>query len=118
MGLTSFAGNNVQKEDVTIAKNYLSQEEVKSLNRIVTMYLDYAEEMANEGVPMHMNDWIEVLDEFLKFNRKDILVGAGKISHAIAVQKALKEYEVFDKNRILNQSNLILPTVLKKDNKN
>lgn len=82
------------------------------------MYLDYAEEMANESVPMHMNDWINVLDEFLKFNRKDILVGSGKISHAIAVQKALKEYERFDRNRIENQSNLTLPTIGNKDNKN
>lgn len=118
MGLTSFAGNKVQKEDVTIAKNYLNQEEVKALNRIVTMYLDYAEEMANESVPMHMNDWINVLDEFLKFNRKEILVGSGKISHAIAAQKALKEYETFDKNRITNQSTLALPTIENKDKKN
>ncbi len=111
MGLTSFAGSKVQKDDVVIAKNYLNQREITALNRIVTMYLDYAEEMASAGVPMHMNDWIKVLDEFLKFNRKDILIGSGKISHAIAVQKALKEYEIFDKNRIEKQTNLDLPNI-------
>lgn len=100
MGLTSWEGNKVRKSDVVVAKNYLSKEEISSLNKIVTMYLDYAEEMAKENIPMHMSDWIKVLDEFLKFNRKDILEGAGKISNAIAKQKALKEYEIYDNNRI------------------
>ena len=58
------------------------------------------EEMAKENIPMHMSDWIKVLDEFLRFNRKDLLEGAGKISNAIAKQKALKEYEIYDNNRI------------------
>ncbi len=100
MGLTSWEGSKVRKSDVLVAKNYLSKEEISSLNKIVTMYLDYAEEMAKENIPMHMGDWIKVLDEFLKFNRKDILEGAGKISNAIAKQKALKEYEIYDNNRI------------------
>ena len=99
MGLTSWRGEHVQKTDVTIAKNYLSREEIDSLNQIVNMYLDHAERMAKSNIPMHMSDWIEALDEFLKFERADILVGAGKISHALAEQKAHKEYEKFDANR-------------------
>ena len=99
MGLTTWRGEHVQKSDVTIAKNYLSQEEIDSLNQIVNMYLDHAERMAKSNIPMHMSDWISVLDEFLKFERADILVGAGKISHALAEQKALKEYEIYDANR-------------------
>ena len=99
MGLTTWRGEHVQKSDVTIAKNYLSQEEIDSLNQIVNMYLDHAERMAKSNIPMHMSDWINVLDEFLKFERADILVGAGKISHALAEQKAHKEYEKFDASR-------------------
>ena len=99
MGLTSWSGEHVQKSDVTIAKNYLSKEEIDSLNQIVNMYLDHAERMAKSNIPMHMSDWIAVLDEFLKFERADILEGAGKISHALAVQKAHKEYEKYDASR-------------------
>lgn len=99
MGLTSWRGEHVQKADVTIAKNYLSKEEIDSLNQIVNMYLDHAERMAKSNIPMHMSDWIEALDEFLKFERADILIGAGKISHTLAEQKAHKEYEKYDANR-------------------
>lgn len=99
MGLTSWRGEHVQKGDVTVAKNYLSKQEIDSLNQIVNMYLDHAERMAKSNIPMHMSDWIEALDEFLKFERADILVGAGKISHALAEQKAHKEYEKYDANR-------------------
>ena len=104
MGLTSWSGPQVQKSDVIIAKNYLSKEELDSLNQIVNMYLDHAERMAKENIPMHMSDWIEALDEFLKFERADILVGAGKISHALAIQKAHKEYEKYDANRQIEMS--------------
>ena len=96
MGLTSWSGNRVQKADVTVAKNYLSKEELDSLNQIVNMYLDHAERMAKSNIPMHMSDWKEALDEFLKFERADILEGPGKISHKLAEQKALKEYEKYD----------------------
>ena len=96
MGLTSWSGNRVQKGDVTVAKNYLSKEELDSLNQIVNMYLDHAERMAKSNIPMHMSDWKEALDEFLKFERADILEGPGKISHKLAEQKALKEYEKYD----------------------
>lgn len=104
MGLTSWRGEHVQKGDVTIAKNYLSKEEIESLNQIVNMYLDHAERMAKSNIPMHMSDWITVLDELLRFERADILVGAGKISHALAEQKAHKEYETFDTNRQIAMS--------------
>ena len=96
MGLTSWSGNRVQKVDVIVAKNYLSKEELDSLNQIVNMYLDHAERMAKSNIPMHMSDWKEALDEFLKFERADILEGPGKISHKLAEQKALKEYEKYD----------------------
>ena len=96
MGLTSWSGNRVQKVDVTVAKNYLSKEELDSLNQIVNMYLDHAERMAKSNIPMHMSDWKEALDEFLNFERADILEGPGKISHKLAEQKALKEYEKYD----------------------
>ena len=99
MGLTSWRGNVVLKSDVVTAKNYLSKEEITSLNQIVNMYLDHAERMANDNIPMHMKDWENVLNEFLKFERADILIGSGKISHALAKQKALKEYEKFDSAR-------------------
>lgn len=104
MGLTSWRGEHVQKADVTIAKNYLSKEEIDSLNQIVNMYLDHAERMAKSNISMHMSDWIEALDEFLKFERADILVGAGKISHALAEQKAHKEYEKYDANRQISMA--------------
>ena len=99
MGLTSWSGARVQKVDVTIAKNYLSKEELDSLNQIVNMYLDHAERMAKSNIVMHMSDWKEALDEFLKFERADILEGPGKISHKLAEQKALKEYEKYDLKR-------------------
>jgi hypothetical protein len=109
MGLTSWTGERVQKDDVTIAKNYLSKEEIDSLNKIVSMYLDHAEEMAKEHIPMHMSDWKDALDEFLKFERKDILQGPGKISAKLAEQKALKEYDKFDAARALTE--LPLPQI-------
>ncbi len=85
--------------DVTIAKNYLSKEELDSLNQIVNMYLDHAERMAKSNIVMYMSDWKEALDEFLRFERVDILNGPGKISHKLAEQKALKEYEKYDLER-------------------
>ena len=100
----AWRGEHVQKSDVTVAKNYLSMEEIDSLNQIVNMYLDHAERMAKANIHMHMSDWIKVLDEFLKFERADILSGAGRISHALAEQKAYKEYEKFDANRQIAMS--------------
>jgi hypothetical protein len=72
MGLTNFASNKVRRSDVTVAKNYLSKEELEDLNRIVTMFLDHAEDMAQQKIPMYMKDWAETLNDFLKFRRRCI----------------------------------------------
>lgn len=100
MGLTSWKGDKVRKRDVTVAKNYLSAKELKSLNRIVTMYLDYAEDQAERQRPMYMKDWIDKLNAFLKFNGRDILENAGKVSKAVADEIAIQEYERFNQHRI------------------
>ncbi|GGE53564.1 2-hydroxyacid dehydrogenase [Pullulanibacillus camelliae] len=101
MGLTSWKGDKVQKQDVKVAKNYLTEKEMKSLNRIVTMYLDYAEDQAERNQPMYMNDWIEKLNAFLQFNGREILENAGKISAKVAEQLAVQEYEKFNQNRLV-----------------
>ncbi|MEI6379017.1 MAG: virulence RhuM family protein [Candidatus Falkowbacteria bacterium] len=85
----------IRKNDVVIAKNYLDERELDQLNRIVTMYLDYAEMQAQRGVLMKMKDWVEKLDAFLQFNEKDILMDSGKISHEVAIALAEKEYEKY-----------------------
>lgn len=78
----------ILKSDVSIAKNYLSEKEIKQLERVVSMYLDYAENQAARNIPMKMVDWIEKLDAFLQFNEYDLLQNAGKISSAVAKQLA------------------------------
>jgi len=96
MGLTSWKNSpngKIRKSDVSIAKNYLTERELKPLNRIVTMYLDYAEDQAEQGIAMTMKEWAEKLNAFLKFNQKDILQNAGKVSAAIAKTFAEKEYD-------------------------
>ncbi len=100
MGLSTYEGSKVRKSDVTIAKNYLNQEEITALNRIVTMYLDYAEDMARQQIPMYMKDWVEALDKFLKFNRRELLTHAGKISRELAEKKAHEQYEIYNQHRI------------------
>ncbi|MEI3613150.1 virulence RhuM family protein [Pseudogracilibacillus sp. SO30301A] len=100
MGLTSWKGDKVRKRDVTVAKNYLSEKELKSLNRIVTMYLDYAEDQAERQRPMYMKDWIARLNAFLQFNDRDILENAGKVSKAVADEIAIQEYKRFNQHRI------------------
>lgn len=100
MGLSTYEGNKIRRGDVTIAKNYLNQEEITALNRIVTMYLDYAEEMARQEIPMYMKDWVEALDNFLRFNRRDLLTHAGKISRELAERKAHEQYEIYNQHRI------------------
>lgn len=100
MGLTSWKGDKVRKQDVTVAKNYLSQEELSDLNRIVTMYLDYAETQAKRKKPMYMKDWAERLDAFLEFNEHEILTNAGRIRAKVAEQFANEQYEVFHQQRL------------------
>ncbi|MCG7847673.1 MAG: virulence RhuM family protein [ANME-2 cluster archaeon] len=100
MGLTSWRkgpDGKIMPGDVAIAKNYLDKIELDHLNRIVTMYLDYAELQAVRNKPMYMKDWIEKLNAFLKFSEYEILNNAGQISHEVALALASKEYETFKK---------------------
>lgn len=93
MGLTSWSGDMPRKADTEIAKNYLNETELDILNRIVTLYLDFAELQALDRQPMHMKDWIIKLDEFLTLSGREILQHAGKIAHEDALQKARLEYD-------------------------
>ena len=102
MGLTTWAGTMPTKPEAEVAKNYLTKEEITSLNRIVSLYLDFAEMQAEEHRPMYMKDWINILDDFLRISRKDILTHAGKISAKLAKEKADKEYDKF-KERTKNE---------------
>lgn len=95
MGLTSWSGARPTQADTEVAKNYLSAKELDTLNRIVTMYLDFAELQALSRKPMYMKDWIAKLDEFLKVSERDILTHAGRVSHEAALEKARIEYEKF-----------------------
>ena len=120
MGLISWKNSPdgpIYKYDVDIAKNYLNEEELKKLNRIVTMYLDYAEMQAENHNAMTMKDWVEKLNAFLQFNGKEILHNAGKISASVARELAYKEYDKFkikqdklyksDFDKFLNEAKLI-----------
>ncbi|PGH38556.1 MAG: hydroxyacid dehydrogenase [Candidatus Nephrothrix sp. EaCA] len=99
MGLTSWARDEVQKTDITVAKNYLSIDEISELNRIVTMWLDYAEDQALRRKQVFMHDWQTKLDEFLHFNDRKVLPNAGKVSRKMAEDKAKAEYEQFAAER-------------------
>ncbi len=100
MGLTNFRGEKVRKQDVTIAKNYLSESELSALNNLVEQYLVFAEGQAMRRIPMHMNDWIDKLDGFLGLNDREILKHAGKVSHQLAKQVAELKYDQFNLSRI------------------
>jgi hypothetical protein len=105
MGLQTFKNapsGKVLKGDISIAKNYLIEKEIKELERVVTMYLDFAELQASRQIPMKMTDWISRLDAFLQFNEYQILKDAGKVSHEVAIRLAEKEY---DKFRIIQDQN-------------
>lgn len=105
MGLTNWSGGAITRKDVSIAKNYLSQEELNDLNRVVTMYLDYAENQARRKQAMTMQQWADKLDAFLAFNEHAVLANAGKISQKIAKQLAEVEYDKFvEQRRITNDS--------------
>jgi len=124
MGLTSWRKGpqgKVMPSDVSIAKNYLNKPEIDHLNRIVTMYLDFAELQAVRNIPMYMKDWIEKLNAFLKFSEYEILMNAGSISHEVALDLANKEYEKFrviqDKNYISDFDKEVKRITKKKDGK-
>ncbi len=97
IGLTNYKGNYITQRDISIAKNYLTEKELKQLNLIVSMYLDFAELQATNGRLMKMQDWIDKLDDFLKISEKKLLKNTGKISHKQAIEKAKKEYEKYRK---------------------
>ena len=98
MGLTTWKdapNGKVLKRDIGIAKNYLNEKELSRLNSLVTMFIDYAELMAEDEILMSMQDWVDQTNQFLMNNRRKILSGKGKVSHDVAIEKANKEYEVF-----------------------
>lgn len=118
MGLTTWKGKDVKKSDISSAKNYLTEKELKSLNRIATMYLDYAEDQAERGNVMYMKDWKEKLDLFLQFNGREVLNNSGKISHEIAMKLATEQYQKYknikkldkvkdDFDKFLEETNII-----------
>ena len=107
MGLTSWRkgpDGKILQSDVIIAKNYLQKDELDYLNRIVSMYLDYAEMQAIKKQPMYMKDWVKKLDAFLKFNEEEILTNAGKVTHEVAESLAIAE---FKKYKIIQDQNYV-----------
>ena len=102
VGMTNFKGDYVTKDDVKIAKNYLSELELKRLNLLVSEFLDFAEFQALEEKPMKMQDWINALDNQIVAHQRKILEGKGKISHEQAMRKAEKEYELFRQKELAN----------------
>ena len=99
MGLTSWRGSIVRKQDVAIAKNYLNADEIKDLNEIVTMYLDYAERQARQRKTVTMEQWSDKLDAFLEFNEQELLSHSGKVKAEVAKKIAEDRYEEFDNKR-------------------
>lgn len=99
MGLNSWRGVVPRKDDVTIAKNYLKEEESAALNNLIEQYLIFAQGQAMRRIPMRMQDWVEKLDGFLKLNDRDILQNAGKVSHELAREVAEREFEKFNQKR-------------------
>ena len=111
MGLTSFSGNFPTAHDAHIAKNYLSEEELNVLNRIVSGYFDFAEVQAMRHNPMHMTDYVEHLDHILAATGEKLLNGAGKVSHKQAIEKADKEYQRFIVNNLSPVEKSYLDTI-------
>lgn len=99
MGLTSWKGDVVRKSDVTVAKNYLREDEIDGLNRIVVMFLDFAEDQARRRKQIFLRDWQERLDDFLRFNERSVLDNAGSVSHDAAERPAHREYDQFQERR-------------------
>ncbi|HCY36830.1 MAG: hydroxyacid dehydrogenase [Candidatus Margulisiibacteriota bacterium] len=106
MGLTSWCGSIVRKQDVGIAKNYLNADEIKDLNEIVTMYLDYAERQARQRKTVTMEQWSDKLDAFLKFNEQELLTHAGKIKAEVVKKIAEERYEQFDRKRKIEEAKI------------
>jgi hypothetical protein len=121
LGLTNFKGKYITGRDINIAKNYLSEEELRQLNLIVSMYLDFAELQATNGRLMKMHDWIQKLDDFLRISEKELLTDAGKISHKKAIDKAKIEYEKYRKaenKKYISDFDREIKNLLKNDGEN
>jgi hypothetical protein len=101
VGMTNFKGSYITRDDVKIAKNYLSEKELQILNLLVSQYLDFAELQAIEQTPMTMQQWIEQLDNILSVGNRPLLKGAGAVSHAQAIEKATKEFEEYRHKEML-----------------
>jgi len=101
VGMTNFKGDYITKEDVQIAKNYLTAEELTYLNLLVSQYLDFAEIQALQQIPMRMAEWIEKLDSLMTLSGRQLLVGKGTISHEEAKKKAIAEFEKYRKLEML-----------------
>ena len=101
VGMTNFKGSYITKDDVQVAKNYLTEQELTYLNLLVSQYLDFAEIQALQQVPMRMQEWIEKLDELMKLSGRQLLVGKGAISHEEAKQKAVAEFEKYRQMEML-----------------
>jgi len=93
--MTTWRGEIPVQSDAVVAKNYLSRDELDILNRIVMLYLEFAELQAKDHIPMYMKDWLERLDEFLKVSRRGLLTHAGQVSHEVAEKKALAEFSKY-----------------------
>jgi len=124
MGLTTWKNapkGAIRKTDVSIAKNYLNEEEIDELNRVVEMYLLFAESQARRGNIMYMTDWVQKLDGFLQFNDRDVLQHIGKISHELAVELAEKQFDIYheEKNKMLvsDFDEVVLQTIESAKNK-
>jgi hypothetical protein len=107
MGLTTWRGENIRKTDVSIAKNYLKEDELSALNNLVEQYLIFAQGQAHRRVPMYMNNWIEKLNGFLTLNDREILNNAGSISHELGKENAEREYKKFKEieHKIIEEGN-------------
>ena len=99
---------NITKKDVSVAKNYLNEEEIKLLGLLVEQYLAFAETMASQKTPMYMKDWIQRLDMILSMNGRELLNNAGKISHTIAKDKSELEYKKYKENQKLLEKSISL----------
>ena len=104
MGLTSWAGERIRKTDATVAKNYLTKDELEILNLIVSQYLDFAELQAKMKRPMYMHDWVRKLDDFLHVNDRDILKDAGRVSHQLAKEQAEAEFDKYHHQQLAEAS--------------
>ena len=102
MGLTSWTGEGIKRSDVEVAKNYLSENEIDALNKIVTAYLDIAEVHALNQEPMYMKDWLETIDDYLKMTRRDILTTKGTVTHKQALEKAHGNMRNIRKSRMIS----------------